>query len=65
MEVATAGLRPDVYLVLDVPVEEGAVRRRASGGSADRIEGRGAPTFCTRSGTDILNWPGPGIAWSW
>lgn len=42
MEVATGNLRPDLYLVLDVPVEEGAARRRASGGSADRIEGAGA-----------------------
>lgn len=42
MEVATAGLRPHLYLVLDVPVEEGVARRRAAGGSADRIEGAGA-----------------------
>lgn len=42
MEVATAGLRPDLYLVLDVPVEEGVARRRAAGGGADRIEGAGA-----------------------
>ena len=42
MEIATGGLRPDLYLVLDVPVEEGAARRRAAGGGADRIEGAGA-----------------------
>lgn len=42
MEVATGDLRPDLYLVLDVPVEEGAARRRAAGGSEDRIEGAGA-----------------------
>ena len=42
MEIATGDLRPDLYLVLDVPVEEGAARRRAAGGSADRIEGAGA-----------------------
>ena len=42
MEVATGGLRPDLYLVLDVPVEEGAARRRAAGGGADRIERAGA-----------------------
>ncbi len=42
MEVATGDLRPDLYLVLDVPVEEGVARRRAAGGSADRIEGAGA-----------------------
>ena len=42
MEVATGDLRPDLYLVLDVPVEEGVARRRAAGGSEDRIEGAGA-----------------------
>lgn len=42
MEVATGDLRPDLYLVLDVPVEEGVARRRAEGASADRIEGAGA-----------------------
>ena len=42
MEVATGDLRPDLYLVLDVPVKEGAARRRAAGGSVDRIEGAGA-----------------------
>ena len=42
MEVATGDLRPDLYLVLDVPVEEGVARRRTAGGSADRIEGAGA-----------------------
>ena len=42
MDVATGGLRPDLYLVLDVPVEEGVTRRRAAGGGADRIEGAGA-----------------------
>lgn len=42
MEIATGDLRPDLYLVLDVPVEEGAARRRAAGGGADRIEGAGS-----------------------
>lgn len=42
MEVATGDLRPDLYLVLDVPVEEGVARRRAAGGSEDRIERAGA-----------------------
>lgn len=44
MEVATGDLRPDLYLVLDVPVEEGVARRRAAGGSEDRIE-RAGPDF--------------------
>lgn len=42
MEVATGDLRPDLCLVLDVPVEEGVARRRAAGGGADRIESAGA-----------------------
>ena len=41
MEVATGDLRPDLYLVLDVPVEEGVARRRTAGGGADRIEAAG------------------------
>lgn len=45
MKVATGDLRPDLYVVLDVPVEEGVARRRVAGGGADRIE---------RSGTGFL-----------
>lgn len=41
MEVATGELRPDLYLVLDVPLGEGMARRRAAGEAADRIEGAG------------------------
>ena len=41
MEVATGDLRPDLYVVLDVPVEEGEARRRAAGRGSDRIEGSG------------------------
>ena len=39
--VATAGRRPDLTLVLDVPNEVGEERRRVAGKSADRIEGAG------------------------
>lgn len=42
MEISTGGLRPDLYLVLDVPVGEGMARRRAAGAGTDRIEGAGA-----------------------
>ncbi len=41
MRITTGDLRPDLYLVLDVPVEEGVARRRTAGGAADRIEGAG------------------------
>ena len=40
-EVATGGLRPDAYLVLDVPVDEGARRQEAEGKDPDRIEAAG------------------------
>jgi len=43
--LATGGLEPDLYLVLDVPVEEGARRQRRDGMPPDRIE---------RSGTAFL-----------
>ncbi|HKK51555.1 MAG TPA: dTMP kinase [Myxococcota bacterium] len=40
-EVATGGLRPDAYVVLDVPVDEGVARQAAEGGIPDRIESAG------------------------
>jgi len=40
-EVATGGLRPDAYVVLDVPVDEGVARQQAEGGTPDRIESAG------------------------
>lgn len=39
--VATGGLRPDAYVVLDVPVDEGARRQAAEGSDPDRIEAAG------------------------
>lgn len=39
--LATGGLEPDLYLVLDVPVAEGAARQRQGGKEPDRIEGEG------------------------
>jgi dTMP kinase len=38
--LATGGLRPDLILVLDLPVERGLVRKRGKGG-VDRIEREG------------------------
>ena len=37
---ATAGIRPDLYLVLDLPVEVG-LERKKGGGADDRIEREG------------------------
>lgn len=38
---ATGGLVPDLYLVFDLPVEEGRARQRAGGKKADRLEAAG------------------------
>jgi len=39
--LATGGLEPDLYVVLDVPVEEGTARQRRGGMTPDRIEQEG------------------------
>ena len=39
--LATGGLEPDLYVVLDVPVSLGAERQRHGGKRPDRIEGEG------------------------
>lgn len=41
LDVATGGLAPDLYVVLDVPVEEALARRERAGGERDRIESAG------------------------
>jgi dTMP kinase len=41
VRMATGGLQPDLYVVLDVPVEEGSMRQRRSGLPPDRIEQEG------------------------
>jgi len=38
---ATGGLVPDLYVVLDLPVEQGRARQRAEGKEEDRLEGSG------------------------
>lgn len=46
-DFATGGLRPDLYLVLDLPAEEGARRQAREGKTLDRIEQAG-PGFLER-----------------
>ena len=41
IEVATGGLQPDLYVVLDLPVEESVERGRRDGQDLDRIEQAG------------------------
>jgi len=38
---ASGGLAPDVYVVLDLPVEEGKARQKAAGKRKDRLESSG------------------------
>jgi dTMP kinase len=38
---ATGGLVPDLYVVLDLSVEQGRARQRAEGKEEDRLEGAG------------------------
>ncbi len=38
---ASGGLAPDLYLVLDLPVEEGRARQQAAGKKEDRLESSG------------------------
>jgi dTMP kinase len=42
IEIATGGLSPDLYLLLDLPADEGTERQRRDGAEADRIEAAGA-----------------------
>ncbi len=44
---ATGGLEPDLYLILDLPVEVGLARRQDAGFDPDRIEREG-PSFMER-----------------
>lgn len=47
IDFATGGLRPDLYVLLDLPVADGADRQRRSGADPDRIE-RAGSAFLTR-----------------
>jgi dTMP kinase len=41
LRIATGGLTPDLYVVIDLPADEGTARQRRDGMSPDRIEGEG------------------------
>ena len=41
LEISTRGVEPDLYVVLDVPSEEGTERQRRGGMAPDRIEREG------------------------
>ena len=41
LDIATGGLRPDLYVVLDLPLGEAAERRRRGAGRPDRFESEG------------------------
>lgn len=41
LDIATGGLRPDLYVVLDLPLQDSAERRRRGTGRPDRIEREG------------------------
>jgi dTMP kinase len=65
--LATGGLSPDLYVVLDVPVEVGQRRQAAQGKAPDRIERaedgfhrRVAEAFRNARGENILHVPGGG-----
>ena len=41
LRIATGGLEPDLYIILDIPIEESSARQAASGIKLDRIEREG------------------------
>ncbi len=58
--LATGGLQPDLYLVLDVPVEAGRARQAAVGKAADRLE-READAFHERVAHAFRSARGPNV----
>jgi len=63
IEFATGGLRPDLYVVLDLPADAGAERQRRAGTDPDRIE-RAGSSFLerVREGYLTLAATEPGVA---
>ena len=41
LRIATGGIEPDLYIILDIPIEESSARQAASGVELDRIEREG------------------------
>jgi len=60
LRVATGGLKPDLTLILDVPVTVGRERQKVAGKVRDRIE-REDDTFHTRVREAYRSASGPGI----
>jgi dTMP kinase len=65
--LATGGLRPDCYVVLDLPPAAGRVRQTSSGKSPDRMERadpafheRVAAAFAAAAGPDVVHVDGAG-----
>lgn len=62
LDVATDGLRPDLYVLLDLPLSESLERRAAGGSDADRIEREGeAFRVAVRDGYLSLAASEPGV----
>ena len=58
--LATGGLRPDLTLVLDVPLETGRARQRSQGKTPDRVE-RAETAVHDRVASAFLAAEGPGV----
>ena len=58
--LATGGLQPDLYVVLDIPVEAGQARQAAEGKAPDKIE-RADPGFHRRVAEAFRNAAAPNI----
>lgn len=61
IRVATGGLEPDLYLVLDLPFETGRERQQREGKSLDKLENEDA-AFHRRVAEAYINVRGPNIA---
>ena len=70
LRIATGGLEPDLYIILDIPIEESSARQVSSGVEPDRIEREGDDFLRSvrqgylalgdsESGVRVLNGSGP------